>query len=116
MKKENNCGCSFCKNYRQLKSVLKRIPEDKDKKFVEKIFEEMSNAQDELNFKEAILSGSWPSSVEQLRCFLANAIKIRKENGIDLIDKHSLFKQVSDSELKIGITKKMIHKRKENEI
>ncbi len=97
------CKCKICIRYRKFQKVLKRIKRQEDVKFLNSVLDDLYHAEDDLNYKSAILEGGWPSSVEQLRAYLARAIQIRRDSGKPLIDEHSLFIKVSDEQLKIGL-------------
>jgi hypothetical protein len=66
------CGCQFCKDYKRFKEVLPLVPAEHQGWF-EAIFDTLWNTAEDLEYKKAILDGSWPSSVKILEHHLANA-------------------------------------------
>jgi hypothetical protein len=75
------CDCQFCANYKRFQIVLPLVPEE-HREWFESIFDTLWNMGEDLEYKEAILDGSWPSSVKILEHRLANARKIRDLNKL----------------------------------
>ena len=97
------CDCDYCVRTRKFKEALARVKNDEDKKLFEHVYHLLGMVESELECAQAVLNGSWPSAVEQLRCALAGAIRIRTERGEELIDTDGFFETIKDSELAIGI-------------
>ena len=70
----SECNCNWCKRYKQFKRVIenpKLTPFER--KFIDKLFDDLNHVEADLNYKECILEGDWPSAVEQLELALARA-------------------------------------------
>lgn len=62
------CNCRLCKRSRKFDDVMKRV-QQKDHKWFKDLYTELINVEADLEYKDAIMSGQWPSSVEILeRC------------------------------------------------
>ncbi len=67
------CACSFCKRYAKIVSVKGSRDVDSLVALVDELHEALANTEDDLNHKNCILDGSWPSAVEQLEAALDRA-------------------------------------------
>jgi hypothetical protein len=91
------CNCKLCKRGKKFSKIVNGL-DKKDKDFLEQIYESFMCAEEELEVLQARCDGAWPSSVEFLRCALANAMQIRKQKG-EPMTKDSVFRVVADSEI-----------------
>ncbi len=66
------CDCQFCIDYKRFNIVLPLVPEE-HREWFESIFDVLWNTQEELDYKNCILDGSWPQSVKILEHHLTNA-------------------------------------------
>lgn len=72
------CNCQFCQDSARLKIVLPLVPEE-HRKWVQDMVEAYWNADEELSYKRAILNGTWPEAVIDLKFALLNAEKIQAQ-------------------------------------
>lgn len=98
------CNCNICVRSKKFFGILDKYKfNTEDKAFMDDILSSLYNTKSTLDHKEAILDGSWPSSVECLRCALANAIEIRRKEGKSLTHNQSVFKTITDKQICIGV-------------
>lgn len=75
----NKCICKICVEWTELMFHIDKIPEAQ-KEFFVAFIEKISHERMDANYNQAILDGSWPSSVEILEGRLEVAKKRRKIN------------------------------------
>ena len=92
------CNCKICKRDRKFICIASKL-KARDKAWMLKTLTDFEHSEEVRDYKSCILDGSWPSAVEQLRCALSDAMKIRKRKGEPLIKEPSIFRKVSDSEI-----------------
>jgi hypothetical protein len=79
----SKCNCNWCKRFKQFKRVMANPNLTAfEKKFIDKLFDDLMHVEDDLNYKECILEGDWPSAVEQLELALARAKNKRIATGV----------------------------------
>lgn len=62
----NQCNCRLCLYSRKVRGILHRRNADEMKDTINDLMDANYNIGADLEYAEAILDGSWPSSVEQL--------------------------------------------------
>ncbi|MFA5324255.1 MAG: hypothetical protein WC373_16390 [Smithella sp.] len=98
------CECNLCVRTKKFFEILDKYKfAAEDKAFMNNILNTLYNVESSLSHKESMLDGTWPSSVEYLRCALANAIEIRKKEGKSLTHNDSVFKTITDKQICVGI-------------
>ena len=78
---KTECQCSWCKLYRRKNETVGQKDPDELVALVEELFELYNHVEAEYNHLNAIMDGSWPSSVETLESNLLKAKAIRKTNS-----------------------------------
>ena len=73
----NKCDCKLCVEWAELMLHIDKIPEAQ-KEFFMTFIEKISDERMDAKYNQAILDGSWPSSVEILECSLEDAKKRRE--------------------------------------
>ena len=74
------CNCQYHVDHRRWARLLGKAPISiGDKRFVESYFERKYHEEADADYDAAVLAGTWPTAVEQLRYALRRAIKIRRE-------------------------------------
>lgn len=74
------CTCQYHVDQRRWERLLEKAPLSVgDKRFVSAYFERKTCEELDAEVDAAVLSGQWPSAVEQLRFALRKAIKLRRE-------------------------------------
>ena len=109
---EKKCDCEFCGLYELRTQAL----ETNDIKFVKKIMEKFSdmwlNVDEDLNYCNCILDGSWPGSVEILENSLKKAVEksdsvtVESKNKSIFVKNAFLEKRIKDLKKTIKILKK----------
>ncbi len=75
------CNCKSCQRGDKIKAFLKEYPfKTKDRKWLKGMFNLLYNVEADLEYKNCVLGGDWPSSVEQL----TRALEIAKEKRAKL--------------------------------
>lgn len=75
------CNCKYHEDQRRWERLLAKVPMSiGDKRFVENYFNKKATEELDADVNQAVLSGDWPSSVEQLRAALRKAVKKRRDN------------------------------------
>jgi len=73
------CDCPWCIRHRRYKRLLRKYKfKPNDIIFLKNLYSDLNHAEDHLEYNNAILDGSWPSSVEQLTFALKHAKKVRE--------------------------------------
>lgn len=67
------CKCGWCKLYARYKRAMASKSLKKLRAFTEKVFDLYNHTSEDLNYRQAILDGSWPTAIEQLERALNNA-------------------------------------------
>lgn len=76
------CDCDLCKRHRKFEKFLKKYPfSQEDKKFLDKLYEDLNMTEFELDYREAILDGSWPQAKKILERSLEEAKKIEERRA-----------------------------------
>lgn len=76
------CNCQLHVDQRRWERLLSKAPLSiGDKRFVEKYFERKYHEEFDADYDAAVLAGTWPTAVEQLRYALRRAIRMRKEKN-----------------------------------
>lgn len=73
------CDCETCIRSRRYSNIIYKLSNDDDIEFMEGVMNTLVDTEDDLNHKQAILDGSWPSAVEKLGNSLMNALEIREK-------------------------------------
>ena len=86
MEKTKKCNCDLCKRNHKWNRFLKKYSESftkDEKKFLDKIYEDLNMIEFDNEVNEAILDGSWPQAQDWLNRGLEKAkdIQKRRENG-----------------------------------
>lgn len=68
----SHCECKVCQNGRMFRHKVEQLPEEQ-RGFFESLYEDLMEKEMDLDYKRAILDGSWPQSVEILEKALARA-------------------------------------------
>jgi hypothetical protein len=68
----SQCQCKVCQNGRMFRHKVEQLPEEQ-RGFFESLYEDLIEKEMDLDYKRAILDGSWPQSVEILEKALARA-------------------------------------------
>jgi len=66
------CECKVCQNGRMFRHKVEQLPEEQ-RGFFESVYDDLMEKEMDLDYKRAILDGSWPQSVEILEKALVNA-------------------------------------------
>ncbi len=107
MPKKNKCDCEFCELYKLRTQAL----ETDNIEFVKKIMEKFSDlwlcVDEDLNYQNCILDGSWPGSVEILEKSLKKAAENSDYTTTELKNK-SIFVKNAFLEKRIKDLKKTI--------
>lgn len=69
----NQCNCRLCTYSRKVREIKKRGNVDEMKATIDDLMDANYNIGADLEYAEAVLNGSWPSSVEQLERALEKA-------------------------------------------
>lgn len=78
------CQCRWCLQYKKFKAFKEKYNfSDDDKKFIDDLYDELNYANADLEYKECILAGRWPSAVEQLTAALKQAKTIRSGTKVE---------------------------------
>ena len=77
--KTKDCRCQFSKDFEFMIRLLPNVPE-RFRKQLEEFFHRAWTEQEDADYNNCILDGSWPSSVEQLERALENAKKRREQS------------------------------------
>lgn len=77
------CACSQCERYRKIKKALAFEDVEELKQIVNELLDSVMFLEEDLDYKNCILDGSWPSAVEQLKKALKKAEKIAKERNYE---------------------------------
>lgn len=78
------CDCDLCKRQRKFQKVMRSYKfKEEDRKFIEKIYEDLNMTEFDNDVNEAVLDGSWPSAKEILTRALDKAAEIewRRSKG-----------------------------------
>lgn len=62
----SKCNCEYCQRYRKTKEALESHDFDRLALIVNELSNDLCNVEEDLNYKNIILSGQWPSSFHQL--------------------------------------------------
>lgn len=75
------CPCEICARYQRFRMVMSSGSRVKLRQLARAIFDELYSVEEDLEYKNAILDGSWPTAVEHLEEALraAKAKKAMKE-------------------------------------
>ena len=71
------CTCQFCKLSRRVRRTTKNGSRPQMRKLIEELFNRVGNAEENLDYRMAILDGSWPQSVEILERSLVKGKSIQ---------------------------------------
>lgn len=74
------CKCRICKRTKRVKKILESRKPTELRRLVEELFDELMQVEDDLNYHQAILDGSWPSAETQLEAAL---VKAREINAVE---------------------------------
>ena len=112
MPEKRKCDCEFCKLYKLRTQALETDDIELVKKIMEKFSDMWLNVDEDLNYQNCILDGSWPGSVEILERSLKKAIEhsdiitIESKNKSIFIKNACLEKRIKDLKKSIKILKK----------
>jgi hypothetical protein len=81
--RRHTCNCRSCKRHAFYKLVLANGSRQQIRRMFDDIVDCLLHAEDDLNYHQCILDGSWPTAVKQLEEALANAKKMRDEHPED---------------------------------
>lgn len=59
------CECRFCTLYRESVSVKRSGTYYELRKFIDRLMDDLANAEEDLNYHKAIMDGSWPSAKDK---------------------------------------------------
>ena len=94
MIKKDKCNCEFCK----LSKIRTQALETNNIEFVKKIMEKFADlwlcVDEDLNYQNCILDGSWPTSVEILERSLKKAVENSDYNITELKNKSIFGKNI----------------------
>lgn len=82
-----SCDCKHCKRSIRIDLILNEGSNDQLKALVHELLNDLRQVEEDLNYHQAILDGSWPSSVRQLKQALAKAIEIHKDEMLEEVEK-----------------------------
>lgn len=81
------CNCDHCKFSRRANEILELNNISTLKSFIHELLNLLIQTEADLNYHQAILDGSWPTSVSQLRRALEKAENIHSEEILEEIEK-----------------------------
>lgn len=67
------CRCDLCRRHRHIRKVVREGSRDDLCKLINELTDQLLETECDLNYRTAILDGSWPSAVTLLREALAKA-------------------------------------------
>ncbi len=74
------CNCGYCQRSERITTLFKEYPfKTEDRKWLTEMFNLLFRTEVDLDYKNRILHGDWPSSVEQLTRALGIAKEKRNE-------------------------------------
>lgn len=73
------CTCQICQRSDRIDLIVERGNVSELREMVRELQDSLCHTEDELNYRMAILDGSWPSAVELLMNALFRAFKHRDE-------------------------------------
>lgn len=73
------CDCRWCKLSRRARRTMLNGSRPQMRKLINELMNRLCDVEDDLNYHQAILDGSWPSSVQTLTGALQIAMTKAKE-------------------------------------
>ena len=71
-----HCQCQLCKHGQKFYRIIHKLPK-KDKAFMDQFYSAWMCTSEDLEVRNAVMAGTWPSAVEQLEIALKGARAIR---------------------------------------
>ena len=72
------CNCASCQEGRRFMEIVAKLQAE-DKEWMTEFYNLHLNIAEDLSYRECIMTGEWPSAVEQLTFALEQAKKKREE-------------------------------------
>lgn len=74
----NQCNCKLCLYSRKISGILHRRNVEEMEDAIQELMDAKYNIGEELDYKSAVLDGSWPSAIKQLERALEKAKNLPK--------------------------------------